>query len=558
MPGAPALGERILSGRGPEFAALLETLGEAITIRDPQNNLVYANRAAIEHLGFDSLEELQRHSLDSIMADYVVHDEHGQPLSMRDVPSVRLLRGEPAEPLLMRTVHRRTGKARWQLLKTAGLPDADGAVVAAVTVIEDLTAVKTAEVQMRVLSEAGRVLTSTLDLPQMLQNLADLAVPEFADWCAVDLVDDELVREQAAIAHRDPARCALVARLSRFQATDVDPQSTLGRVIRTGAAERVFDVSAERLAHAAQDPRDLAILRALEIRSVIVVPLKVRSRTVGAMTFCTAESQRRLTDDELELAEQLAGRAAIAVEAARLHATLSRVSETLQQSLIPAEPPDVPGWELAALYRPAGAAQRIDVGGDFYEVFDAGVASIAVIGDVTGHGVTAAALTALMRHGARFASRLEPQPAAILRRLDEELRERTVGALCTALCARLGAGELLLSSAGHPPALIVDADGEVTEAPGSGPLLGAFDDASWHEERVVVDPRGLVLFYTDGVTETAGADERFGRERLRRLLGDHVGAAPVELLDALGAALDEFRDGEASDDVAALALRPSP
>ena len=484
----------------------METLGEAITIRDPQDKLVYANRAAIEHLGFDSLEELQSHSLDSIMADYIVHDERGRPLSMGDVPSVRLLRGEQSDPLLMRTVNRRTGKARWQLLKTAPLPDSDGNVIAAVTVIEDLTAVKTAEVHMRVLSEAGRVLTSTLDLQQILQNLADLAVPEFADWCAVDLVDERLVRDQAAIAHRDAARRALVARLTQFQAGDVDPQSTLGRVIRTGVAERVFEVSPERLERAAQDPQDLAILRALEIRSAIVVPLRVRSKTVGAMTFCTAESQRQLTDDDLELAEQLAGRAAIAVETARLHTTIRRVSETLQQSLIPDEPPDVPGWELAALYRPAGAAQRIDVGGDFYEIFDAGIASIALIGDVTGHGVAAATLTALMRHGARFAGRLEPQPAAILRRLDEELRQRTGGALCTALCARLGVGELTLSSAGHPPALIVGADGELTEAPASGPLLGAFDDARWHEERVAVHPRGLILFYTDGVIETAGVE----------------------------------------------------
>ena len=518
---------------------------------------MYANRAAIEHLGFDSLEELQRHSLDSIMADYIVHDEHGRPLSMSDVPSVRLLRGEQAQPLLMRTVNRLTGQARWQLLKTAGLPDDDGNVVAAVTVIEDLTAVKTAEVHMRILSEAGRVLTSTLDLAQVLQNLVDLAVPEFADWCAVDLVDEGLVRDQAAIAHRDPARRALVARLTQFQGGDVDPRSTLGRVIRTGTAERVFEVSPERLAQAAHDPQDLAILRALEIRSAIVVPLRVRSRIVGAMTFCTAESQRRLTDDDLELAEQLAGRAAVAVENARLHTTVRRVSETLQQSLIPDEPPDVPGWELAALYRPAEAAQRIDVGGDFYEVFDTGSAKIALIGDVTGHGVAAATLTALMRHGARFASRVEPQPAAILRRLDEELRQRTGGALCTALCAHLGHGELTLSSAGHPPALIVGADRQVTEAPVSGPLLGAFDDAQWHEERVTVDPRGLILFYTDGVTEMAGVDDRFGRDRLRKLLHDHAGAKPAEALSALDAALDKFRAGEARDDVAALAMRPS-
>ncbi len=144
------------------------------------------------------------------------------------------------------------------------------------------------------------------------------------------------------------------------------------------------------------------------------------------------------------------------------------------------------------------------MGGDFYEVFDAGPASIALIGDVTGHSVTAATVTALMRYGARFASRLEPQPAAILHRLDEELRRLSSQMLCTALCARLGPGELVLSSAGHPPALRVDADGRVTEAPVPGPLLGAFEDATWNEETVAVGPGDLVLLYTDGVTETAG------------------------------------------------------
>jgi serine phosphatase RsbU (regulator of sigma subunit) len=491
------------------------------------------------------------------MAAYIVHDEHGRPLEMSDVPSVKLLRGEPAEPLLMHTVNRRTGQSRWELLKTAPLRDGQGNLTAAVTVIEDLTAVKTAEVHMRLLSEAGRVLASTLDLEQTLQNVAELAVPAFADWCVVDLVDPALNRDHVAMAHRDPARRALVARLKQFQAPALDPESTVGRVVLSGHSERFFEVDEEHLERVAHDTEDLAIMRALEIRSAIVVPLQVRGRTVGVMTFCTAESQRRLTDDDLDLAEQLASRAALAVETARLHTTLSRVSETLQQNLIPNDPPELPGWELASLYQPAGAAQRIEVGGDFYEVFESGTAPIALIGDVTGHGVAAATLTAMMRYGARFASKLEPEPAAILRRLDEELRQHTHGALCTALCARLGQGVLVLSSAGHPPALVVDAKGEVTEAPSPGPLLGAFEDACWSEEEVSAGPGNLVLFYTDGVTETAGEHDRFGRERLRRLLAEHAGGTPQELVAALSAALEAFRCGDASDDVAALALRSS-
>ena len=237
------------------MAELLETLGEAITIRDPNDTLVYANRAALSHLGFDTLEELKARSLDSIMADYIVTDEHGEPLAMSDVPSVRLLRGQTAEPLLMRTVDRRSGEVRWDLLKTAGLTDRDGELSAAVTVIEDLTAVKTAEVHMRILSEAGRVLTSTLELDQTLQSVADSAVPEFADWCAVDLIDEELARDHVAIAHADAGRRELVSQVGEFRAPELSPDSTLGRVFLTGKS-RVDRVGRRRAAAATRSGRD--------------------------------------------------------------------------------------------------------------------------------------------------------------------------------------------------------------------------------------------------------------------------------------------------------------
>ncbi len=116
---------------------------------------------------------------------------------------------------------------------------------------------------------------------------------------------------------------------------------------------------------------------------------------------------------------------------------------------------------------------------------------------------------------------------------------------------------MTLSSAGHPPALLVEASGTVREISAAGPLLGAFDDAHWSEETVAVDPDQLVLLYTDGVTETVGSESRFGAARLKQLLSEHRRASPAALLDALDRALAEFREGEAADDVAALALRPS-
>ena len=150
---------------------------------------MYANRTALAHLGFESREQLQARSSRSIMDDYIVEDEHGKPLSIEDVPSVRLMYGRSAAPLLMRAVHRATGELHWNLLRATPLRNDDGDFIGAITVIEDVTAVKQAEVRTRVLAESGAMLASSLDYQQTLHHVANVAVPALADWCAVDLID---------------------------------------------------------------------------------------------------------------------------------------------------------------------------------------------------------------------------------------------------------------------------------------------------------------------------------------------------------------------------------
>jgi serine phosphatase RsbU (regulator of sigma subunit) len=490
------------------------------------------------------------------MDEYIVHDEHGRPLTMSDVPSVRLLEGKEAESLLLHTVHRKTGEARWERLKTAPLRDDEGRTVAAVTVIEDITAVKAAEVHTRVLANSGRILASSLDYEQTLRNVAQVAVPDLADWCLVELIGPDMRREPVVISHRRAQHQETMEKLRLYEPEVVAPDSTVGRVFLTGQPELFFEVPDDRLVRAARNEEHLQLIRQLEIRSAVVVPMRVPARTIGVMTFITAGSLRRLTHDDVALAEQLGRRAAVAVENARLHTELRRVAQILQESLLPRELPEVPGWEIASLYRPAGAELPVEIGGDFFEVFSADFSSFALIGDVTGHGVEAATLTSMMRYGARFASRLEPQPAAIMRRLDQELRGRSGSALCTALCARMQDDSLVLCSAGHPPAMILDADGVVTEAPEPGPLLGAFADADWQQAVIPMNASRLVLLYTDGVIETAAPDERFGTQRLRRLLSENAGASPAQLLAVLDEALNRFRGAAPNDDIAALALSP--
>jgi PAS domain S-box-containing protein len=527
-------------------------------VRDLGGELVYANRAALENLGFDSLDELRRSPTPEIMADYIVEDEHGRPLAHDDVPSVRLMRGERVEPVLMRVVNRTTGEERWSLLRATALRNRRGTLLGAMTVIEDMTAVKIAEIRTRVLADSGRLLTSSLDYQTTLRNVAEVAVPQLADYCGLDLLDGHGGLQRVAAVHRDPARRETADRLGALGRTELEPTHPGHRVLLTNISELFHEISDEDIASAARDEEHLGLLQSLGLRSLLMVPLRVPGRTIGLMTLGTDRFRRRLVHDDVELAEQLGRRIAVAVENARLHTKLTDVAETLQQSLLPDPVPDVPGWDVAALYRPAETELRIDVGGDFYEFFEHDGTWFAIIGDVAGKGVTAASMTTLMRHGARVASRAEPSPAAILARLDEALADQPGDAMASALCLRLFEDRLVLSSAGHPPAIIIAADGTLREVPAPGPLLGAFADSSWPEQEVPIAAGDLVVAYTDGVTDRRGSDGRFGIARLRGLLSAQPGSTPDQLLERLKRELDQFSSGVGSDDVAALALRLKP
>ncbi len=550
--------EALLRRGSPGFAEVFDALGEAVTIRDRNDHIIYANRAAWEHMGFGSLEELQHRPPQAIMDDYLVTDEAGRELAMADVPSVRLLSGEEAPPLLMRTTHRRTGEVHWNLLKATALHDSAGERVATVTVIEDLTREKQAELRERFLARAGETLMSSLDYEETLRNVAWLAVPQIADWCAVDLVDDSGARQRVVVAHRDPEKLALAERLRRYEPPELDPAGGIGRVIRTGEALLYPDVTDEMLVAGSRDEEHLALLRAVGLRSVLLVPLRAPSRSLGAMTMVSAESLRRFDESDREFAEQIAARAAVAVENARLATARRETARTLQRSLLPEVVPEIDGWSIATLYRSADAAEEVEVGGDFYDFLPTAAGWIVLIGDVTGKGLEASAMTSLVRHGARFLSRYEHSPSRILAGLNDALRERPGLSLCTALCVRLEAERLVVCSAGHPPPLIVREDGRVREIGGAGPILGAWSAEDCVERSVAISADETVVLYTDGVIDTRGEYGRFGTPRLRRLLAGHARSEPAAMLATLEAELAAFSVARQADDTAALALRATP
>lgn len=535
------------------FDAIVGALEDPVTIRDREGKLVYANPAAVKLAGLSSLDDLLSAGPDAVMARSIVLGEDGTELSIGDLPSTRILRGEPAEPLRVRMVSRTTGEQRWLLLKAGPVLDDVGELEATIMVTEDVTDQKLAEQRAAFLARASEVLASSLDYEQTLRNVAELAVPEVVDWCAVDLVGSAGERIPVAVAHVDPARLALAEKLRRYDPARLDPDRGLGLVFRTGETQFYPEITDEMLVESAADDRQLEMLREVGFRSAIIVPMRLGRRTLGAMTMVTADSGRALTAADVELAEQIAARAAVAIENARLFSERSAIAHTLQQSLLPARLPEIPGYELASLYIPAVAGS--EVGGDFYDVWQVDDAWLLVIGDVVGKGIAAASLTSLVRNTLRVASDFLAGPAELLAYLDRTLKAQSARSLCTALCIRMGDGRITLAVGGHPLPVRVGASGIVPVGE-HGSLLGGFSDAEWHETAVTLEPGETLIAYTDGVTDAVGqAGERFGMARLSQALESARERPAGDLVASLTAALESFQEGDHADDIAVLALR---
>jgi PAS domain S-box-containing protein len=245
---------RTLRGSERRFDAIVGSVSDPVTIRDREHRIVYANSAALDQLGFQSWEQLRETPPESIMSDYLVRGQDGREIAMEDIPSVRILRGERAEPLLIRTVNRETGVRRWNLLKAAPLLNEDGGIEATITIIEDVTEQKRSELQHAFLAQVSSALASSLDYEQTLRNVAELAVPDVVDWCAVDLFDQDGTRRTVAVAHVDPARLSLAEALQRYVPDRLDPEQGLGRVLHTGEALLYPEIPDEMLSQRRRTP----------------------------------------------------------------------------------------------------------------------------------------------------------------------------------------------------------------------------------------------------------------------------------------------------------------
>jgi serine phosphatase RsbU (regulator of sigma subunit) len=428
--------------------------------------------------------------------------------------------------------------------------------------------------RLRFLDRLSGALSSTLRLDATLTELAGMAVPRIADWCLVRLVESATNPQPiVGAAHVDPAHVASLRRLAERLPRDLERVGQVGEALRAGRPLIRGSQAAQVLRPLFADGDGHRALDDVGVDGLAIFPLRARGRLLGAIGFGN-RAGRVFAGDELELAESTAARAAVIVDNARLFDEQSVVARALQDSLLPGSLPEIPGIELGARYRAAG--RGLDVGGDFYDAFQADANWwIFAVGDVCGHGVEAAATTGLVRHTIRSSAMAGVMPSAILARLNQMLLRHTAEwagtdvdhvpispRFCTVLVGTAQPTsrgvDLILCSGGHPLPLVGRAVGRVEPVGVPGTLLGVTDEVSLTDTVVHLDPGEALVCYTDGLIDRRSGKRAFGEEGVVKALYQGKGLSATDLASLIESEAVTFVDDEPTDDMAVLTLRAVP
>jgi PAS domain S-box-containing protein len=452
-------------------------------------------------------------------------------------------------------------------------PDPDGLSV----YFLDISARRAAQEQTQraarrahLLAEVTSELTGTLDGEEAVARLAQLVVPTLADWCLVTLVDDDQNAgsrrglRDVGWAHVDPRARPLVERYTRARWPAITDRAYVVRALRTGQIVQVRAGAAAAMAEVLVPGEARELVAQLAPESFTVLPLRGRGRTVGLLTLLNGADRGPISDADLETAQDVAGRAGLALDSGRLYRQQRDLAEALQRSLL-TEPPEPDHAEVVVRY--TAAAEVAQVGGDWYDAFlQPDGAAVLVIGDVIGHDSAAAAAMGQVRTMVRTAAALTGQgPADVLCGVDAVMETLQARVTATAVVARLeqtpdersrGITHLRWSNAGHPPPMVINPDGTVAALTGVAAdlLLGIDPNARRVESEVTLDRGATVLLFTDGLVERRGQSIDDGLAQLRDTLEQLAAEEPTldELCDRVLASMLPPRS---EDDVALVAVR---
>jgi serine phosphatase RsbU (regulator of sigma subunit) len=416
-------------------------------------------------------------------------------------------------------------------------------------------ALSAANARLAFLAEASVALSGSLDYQATLEAVGRLVVPRLADWCVVSVVEDGELRN-VDLRHADPERAAWGREMAARYPPRMDAPTGPPQVLRTGRSEVYAELPPQMLTDAARDDEHLAILHGMGVTSALFVPLVGRGGTVlGTLTLVHAESGRRYGPDDVAFTEDIARRAALALETATTYrdqsgrlATVTRVAEAAQHAILAPPPARVGPVKLAARYVSAAAAAKI--GGDLYEVVARPGGVRLLIGDVRGKGLTAVRLATVVLGEFRGAAADVDDLAGVAVQIDRRLRPYLGDEdFVTAMLAEIGDdGRFAVASCGHPPPLLGTGEQLATVPVTPSVPLGMGASPAVTQGQLRAGDR--MLLHTDGLTEARAADGHV--PGLPDLVAGLAGGEPGDVLDRILAALQALVGPDLGDDLALL------
>jgi serine phosphatase RsbU (regulator of sigma subunit) len=410
---------------------------------------------------------------------------------------------------------------------------------------------KVAARRLSALYEISRSFAHSLSLDETLDAIAATVIELLEVDVAVIRVPDErgdLLTQRVRVAgpQLEPAMTAV------FEKPEHVIPSPARRRLAQGRAVRVDATTAAELGRS----HGLLVPFLERGSTAAVVPIATPSELLATLTIVSLDPGRPLTDETLDTALFVAAQAALAVDNARLYQQQKAFSDSMQHSLLPRFRPHVAGLEIGAVYE---SSALVGVGGDLYDYLKTGERRLAIVlGDVTGHGIDAAADMAMAKFVFCSLARLYPEPAAFLAAANDVVVEEIgAGKFITMLYLTIDAeiGEVACASGGHPPPRLLHEDGTVEGLEAPGLVLGIEPGQPYEELRRPFEPGAAVVLYTDGVVEARRGGELYGEARLDLLLAEHRDLPAQELAEVVLAECRRWVGGDLRDDCAVVVVR---
>lgn len=530
------------------LAQVVRSTRDAVLSKDLDGVITSWNPAAIRLYGYSESEAIGSHVSMLVPAD---HENEEQEIL------ARIRRGEAVETYETERI-RKDGVRLNVSLTISPIEHPDRGIVGASVIARDITAESRRRQAQDFLIAATRGLDASLDFGRTARTIVQTAVPELAEVCVLDFIRRDGWVGDSIVGAAAPDVATTLEEIRRRTPLDPRCNHPVAQVLRANRPMVWRDLTAPSvLKDVVQSEEHRRLIEETHYQSAAVAPLVARGTTLGAISFLHASTDMRYEAEDLSLLADLADRAAMALDNARLYEERDRIAQNLQRGLRPPEPPYVAGLDIAVVFDAFG--EGMEIGGDVYDVLPTEDGCWILIGDVTGKGSVAAGVSVALRHSMRGLARQIDEPDQLLAQLNQMLLEgRSLNDFATALLLRLRReGErwtATLAAAGHPPAIHVTGEGPVQL--GGGAVLGAWPDAPIPSHELELLPGETLVLATDGWFEAGPPETHVAPSALGDLAHSFADLELAAMTACLRQDAIARSDGRLRDDLVLLAVRP--